>query len=321
MPKFSIIVPVYNVEEYISDCLDSICKQSYTDFEVIVVNDGSPDHSDYFIKEFEKKDRRIRSFKKRNGGLSSARNYGVTKARGEYLLFVDSDDTIEPHLLRELNKVIEKNGSIDVIRFGIKEINQYTKKTTDLENAVFDVCSGEEGFLKLIQYPLVEPAWSYAYRKEFFTKHQFKYAEGKLHEDYGLTPYLLLKAHTIMSIPYHGYRYLIRENSIMTSPSEENLVKRMNDCLYHFDQLQSWINKDKQVSESTKKVYRSFIANILLEKAMIVPKSYVDFYIQELKKRHIGNYLLSNTWKRFLKKMMVTHFLKTYIYKVARKIR
>ena len=320
MPKFSIIVPVYNVEDYISDCLESICKQSYDDFEVIVVNDGSPDHSDYFIKEYENKDRRIRSFKKKNGGLSSARNYGVTKARGEYLVFVDSDDTIEPDLLKELHQVIEKNENVDVIRFQINEVNQYTKKTTPLKGAIFGVCSGEEGFKQLVQNSLLEPAWSYAYRKKFFTKHRFQYAEGKLHEDFGLTPYLLVKAQTMVSIPYYGYNYLIRENSIMTSPSEEKLVQRMNDCLYHFDRLLTWIEKDKQVSQETKKIYCSFIANVLLSKSIIVPKAYVDFYIKELKKRHIGQYLLSNTFSRWCKKMMVTYSLKTYIYKVARKI-
>ena len=132
--KASFIIPAYNVEDSIERCMNSVLAQTFDDFEVIVVNDGSPDHSDYFIKEYEKKDCRIRSFKKKNGGLSSARNYGVTKARGEYLVFVDSDDTIEPDLLKELHQVIEKNENVDVIRFQINEVNQYTKKTTPLIN-------------------------------------------------------------------------------------------------------------------------------------------------------------------------------------------
>lgn len=321
MPKFSIIVPVYNVEDYIEKCLDSILKQTFTDFEVIVVNDGTKDHSDYFMDLYAKKDTRVRAFKKKNGGLSSARNFGVKKARGEYLLFVDSDDTIEPNLLKKLNQVIKKQ-EVDVIRFAINEVNEYTKKTTKLPLVTFDLCSGEEGFKKLIleKGVLVEPAWAYAYRKDFWLKNKFEYALGKLHEDFGLTPYVLIKAKTMVSISYYGYNYLIRENSIMTDPNEEKLVKRMNDLLYHFDYLVEKIN-ETSVSLDTKKYYHSFIANILLSKSKIVPKTYLNFYINELKKREISSYLLSNTMSRRLKKCFVRFNLKYYINKHERKLK
>ena len=217
MPKFSIIVPVYNVEDYIEKCLDSICNQTFEDFEVIVVNDGTKDNSGYFIDEFAKKDKRIRSFKKRNGGLSSARNFGVKKARGVYILFVDSDDCIEKDLLKKLNAVIEKNKDLDLIRFQINEVNEYTNKSQKLDSTVFDVCSGEVGFVKLTTNSLLEPAWAYAYKSDFFKKYNFMYANGKLHEDFGLTPYIIVKAKKMCSIDYYGYNYLIRENSIMTS--------------------------------------------------------------------------------------------------------
>lgn len=321
MPKFSIIVPVYNVEDYIEKCLDSILAQTFTDFEVIVVNDGTKDHSDYFMELYAKKDARIRTFKKKNGGLSSARNYGVKKARGEYLVFVDSDDSIFPGLLKKLNQVIKKQ-EVDVIRFAINEVNEYTKKTTKLPTVTFDCCSGEEGFRKLIETEglLVEPAWAYAYRKEFWVAHNFEYALGKLHEDFGLTPYVLIEAKTMVSIPYYGYNYLIRENSIMTSPKEEQLIKRMNDLLYHFDVLVEKIDT-ASVSLETKKYYHSFIANVLLSKSKIVPKSSLNFYIKEIKKRNISTYLLNNTLPRRIKKWVVHFNLKYYINKFERKLK
>lgn len=321
MPRFSVIVPVYNVENYIEKCLDSILSQTFSDFEVIVVNDGSKDNSGYFVEEYAKKDARIRSFKKKNGGLSSARNYGVKKARGEYLVFVDSDDMIEKDLLKKLNKVVEKE-SVDVLRFGIYEVNEYTGKTTKLPHLDFDVCSGEEAFKKFIFEPglLVEPAWAYAYKKEFWMKNKFEYAVGKIHEDFGLTPYVLIKASTVVSIPYYGYRYLIRENSIMTNPKEEQLIKRANDLIYHFDELLKKVNKTA-VSDETKKMYCSFIANVLISKSIIVPKSYLNAYIEELQKRKVGTYLLNDTLKRKLKKIMVNMNMKYYINKYARKIR
>ena len=320
MPKFSIIVPVYNVEDYIEKCLDSICNQTFEDFEVIVVNDGTKDNSGYFIDEFAKKDKRIRSFKKRNGGLSSARNFGVKKARGAYILFVDSDDYIEKDLLKKLNTVIEKNKDLELIRFQINEVNEYTGITKKLDSTVFDICSGEEGFVKLTTNSLLEPAWAYAYKSDFFKKYNFMYASGKLHEDFGLTPYIIVKAKKMCSIDYYGYNYLIRENSIMTSASEDKLIARANDTLYHFDNLLKWIDEDKGVSEDTKKVFRSFIANVLISKSIIVPKAYLKFYIKELKKRNISKYLLSNNIPRLVKKLVIKFDLDLYINKVARKI-
>lgn len=321
MPKFSIIVPVYNVEDYIGKCLDSILNQTMTDFEVIVVNDGTKDNSGYFAEEYAKKDRRIRYFKKKNGGLSSARNYGVKKARGEYLIFVDSDDTIEPELLERIDKAT-KNKKIEVVRYGIKEINEFTKKNTKLPHVTFKNKTGEEAFTTFVGTKdfLLEPAWSYAYLKSFWLENKFMYALNKIHEDFGLTPYVLIKAKTVTSINYYGYNYLIRENSIMTSASEEKLIKRANDLIYHFDFLLEKIEENK-VSIKTKKIYCSFIANILIAKSIIVPKSYLDTYIKELKKRNISTYLLDDTISRWLKKMVIKFNLNYYINKHARKIR
>ena len=106
---FSVIVPVYNVEKYLAKCLDSILAQTYSDFEIIVVNDGSPDNSQQIIDEYAKNyPDKIKPFIKANGGLSDARNFGVEKASGEYLLFVDSDDYIAEKLLENLHKVIKE---------------------------------------------------------------------------------------------------------------------------------------------------------------------------------------------------------------------
>ena len=92
MKKVSVIIPVYNVEDYLEKCLDSVINQTLKDIEIIVVNDGSPDNSQKIIDEYKKKDKRIISIMKENGGQASARNLGIKKARGEFLCFVDSDD-------------------------------------------------------------------------------------------------------------------------------------------------------------------------------------------------------------------------------------
>ena len=106
--KFSIIIPVYNVEAYISKCLDSIKNQSYDNYEVIIVNDGTKDNSVNVIDKYLS-DNRFKLYNKENGGLSSARNYGIKYVTGDYILFIDSDDYIERDLLNNFNNILKNN--------------------------------------------------------------------------------------------------------------------------------------------------------------------------------------------------------------------
>ena len=121
--KFSIIVPVYNVEKYVKRCLDSIFNQTYKDFEVIVVNDGSTDKSMNIVKKYKD----VKIINEENRGLSHARNNGVKNARGDYILFVDSDDYINKDLLKELNKSLNNNP--DVVRFQVQSVDEYGNMT------------------------------------------------------------------------------------------------------------------------------------------------------------------------------------------------
>ena len=109
MQKISVIVPVYNTEKYIKKCLDSIINQTYSNIEIIIINDGSTDNSELIINEYLKEyPDKIKYYKKENGGLSDARNYGVTKATGDYICFVDSDDYIDINLFESLKMEVEK---------------------------------------------------------------------------------------------------------------------------------------------------------------------------------------------------------------------
>ena len=114
MPKFSIVIPVYNVEKYIKRCLDSVFNQSFKDFEVIVVNDGTKDNSMDIVENYD-----VKIITQKNQGLSVARNTGVKKAKGEYIIFLDSDDYIEKDLLKNINKSLDNNP--DLVRFKYKK--------------------------------------------------------------------------------------------------------------------------------------------------------------------------------------------------------
>ena len=131
MLRFSIIVPVYNVEKYIEECLNSILKQNYKNYEVIVINDGSLDKSGEICENFSKKNFNFKVIHVKNGGLSSARNIGIKKALGEYILFLDGDDFIAKNCLEDIDNLIKKNNSTDIV-FG--KIIKYYKDGKTISN-------------------------------------------------------------------------------------------------------------------------------------------------------------------------------------------
>ncbi len=166
MPKISIIVPVYKVEKYIHQCIDSILKQTFTDIELILVDDGSPDSCGKICDEYAVKDRRVKVIHKENGGLSDARNTGVKCAKGEYISFVDSDDWIAPNALEEALWQMLKN-EVDMLKFGfIKTDGRKSKTVTFKENKIFD----KDLFGKYFDGVLWTIAWGTLYKAELAKK-------------------------------------------------------------------------------------------------------------------------------------------------------
>ena len=304
--KFSIVIPVYNVEEYIGKCLNSVLNQTYDNFEVIIVNDGTKDNSQKIIDKFVKKDKRFKSFIKKNGGLSDARNYGIKEISGDYLLFLDSDDYIEKDLLKELNKIF-LNNKYDVVKFKINLVdtsNQVLRKELGYNE------SKKITLKEILCQEFCEPAWTYCYNIKFWKKYNFKYAIGKIHEDFGLTPYILWSAKSIYYLDYYGYNYVQREGSIVNG-AEKN-IKRTNDMLFHFDYLNNLLKSNKKLSESDKKIVQSFLANAIIYKGIILKNKDLKNYIKKLKERNVANLILNDTFKRKIKKFFIKHF--TYIY-------
>ena len=205
MLKVSVIVPVYNVEDYLEKCLDSLVNQTLKDIEIIVVNDGSPDNSQKIIDKYEKKYKSIKSYKKENGGLSDARNYGVKKAGGKYISFVDSDDYIAPNMLEIMyNHAI--NNKLDIVV--CDTINVYPDK----EQYLISNYHYSENNVKnyLVSPPM---ACIRLYNKILFNNISFK--KGIYYEDLELTPKLVNQTTKIGFINEGLYYYLQRTGSIM----------------------------------------------------------------------------------------------------------
>lgn len=234
--KLSIIVPVYGVEKYIDKCLNSLVKQSLKEIEVIVVNDGTKDNSQKIIDKYVKKyPDKIKSYIKENGGQGSARNYGLKKATGEYIGYVDSDDFVEKDMYKKLyNKAKENNYDIVVCgNYNVSEdyqnknidafINNYN---TDLENIFFGKMA----------------VWNKIYKRDILIKNKLEFKEKVWYEDLAFTLKAIMNSNTFAFIDEPLYDYLIREGSTMNNSN----VQRNLEILDAFNDILSYIKHNKK---------------------------------------------------------------------------
>lgn len=244
--KVSVIVPVYNVEKYIKKCLDSLVNQTLNGVEIIVVNDGSPDNSQKIIDEYTKKYKNVKSYIKENGGLSDARNYGIKKATGEYISFVDSDDYIRNDMLEIMyNYAIKEDldvvvcDSINVYDNGseilIKSNNNYSDN--DVRNYI-------------ISPPM---ACTRLFKKTIFDKIQFK--KNIYYEDLEMTPKVVNITDKIGFVSEGLYYYVQRDGSIM----KQNVFNKK--LLNIFDVLKS--NKDLLEDKFPEEIEYMYITHLL----------------------------------------------------------
>ena len=210
--KISIIIPIYNVEKYLPACVESILQQTYKNLEIILVDDGSPDRCPVICDDLAQKDDRIRVIHQKNKGLSGARNTGIDNAQGDYLIFVDSDDTVEQTLVEELYTYAEKWNCAIVAcgRNYIFEDGQIVCKIAHDESKVYGF---EEAMQEMNSFRLFDmSAWAKIYRRELFE--DIRFPEGKLSEDYYIMYKLFDKAQTIGYVAKPLYNYLQRQSSI-----------------------------------------------------------------------------------------------------------
>lgn len=232
---FTIIIPIYNIEKYLSECIESVIKQSYKNIEIILVNDGSTDKSGDICNKYAEKDRRIKVINKKNGGLSSSRNSGIKVAKGDYILFLDGDDYWKSDFLNELSEVIRKNDMPDVI-FGDAINNLFNDGRIDEERYGFKSSEmnklyGDEA-LKYIFTKTKSNAWSACtniYNTNFLNKNKLFFKEGILFEDAEWTPRVILNSNRI--VLYETAFYMYRQGrlgSIMNTCSQKKIKDYLN---------------------------------------------------------------------------------------------
>lgn len=234
---FSVVIPVYNIEDWLDKCVESILNQTCTDYEILLIDDGSKDSSGKMCDRYQEKYHNIRAIHKENGGLSDARNYGITFAKGEYLLFIDGDDYIAEWTLEKLSNIIN-NEFPDVIlsegMYYVQDGKAVLKKTFCSENV--RAISGKDAILYTSAISSDWSACDKCYRTAFWREHGYKFCKGRLAEDMQLIDKVVLQAEKVCMIPAFYYYQRTREDSIMNNVN----VRFMQDILKNLSEWEEY---------------------------------------------------------------------------------
>ena len=218
-PTISIIIPVYNAEKYLKDCITSVLSQTYYNLEIILIDDGSTDSSSQLVDVYAKSDSRIKTIHQKNTGLSGARNTGLKIATGKYVTFVDSDDQIAPGMVKGLLTALqESNADIAICSFKETYPNGKTKHFS--HNHSTQTYTAKEALAAMLQ----EKGFMLSTTIKLFPTQYFKnikFPLGKLHEDVGTTYKLFFKASKLVFVPDEYYIYMHHDNSIINQTFDD----------------------------------------------------------------------------------------------------
>lgn len=268
-PKISIIVPVYGVEQYIAKCLSSIKNQTFTNFECLIIDDGSPDKSIPIAKELVGNDPRFIFLEKENGGLSSARNMGLDHATGDYIVFLDSDDYIDKETFEKCTIPIKNDPSIDVIIFGI---NWVTPSGKLIKKTISDVKKyyNKKDFL-LIENSIDVIVCNKIYKKDIFNS--LRFTEDIIHEDNDFT-YRSIYQKKLHLINEYLYFYVQREGSI-TKVYNKNLYRSLTVIYSGYEKFY----REYLISQNIKKSYldKAYITILFISPLLQIARYSINY--------------------------------------------
>lgn len=286
----SVVVPVYNVEKYLKRCVDSILTQTYTNLEVILIDDGSTDASSNICNEYVDKDRRVRVRHQQNGGLSAARNTGISIAKGDYIAFVDSDDFIHPQMIECLYKGMSEN-KVMLSVCGFKEVSSDDTMENEFDENGYRVYTAKELLNMYYDYDekktLVIAAWNKLYHRDLLLTYNFP--AGKLYEDVYTTPKLLFTAEKICVNNSPLYYYFQRPDSIMHSMDSR---KKFDNYMDAFENMSAYVRKigDEELTSKSEVCILKATYVIERQNAVWSNKEY-QRYVKKLYKENYRRYI------------------------------
>lgn len=314
--KISVIVPVYNVYNYLDKCLDSLVNQTNTNFEVIIINDGSTDNSQEIIDKYVSENANMHSYIKENGGLASARNYGIEKASGDYILFLDSDDYYEPNTIETLIKEAESDYDIITFQMYVDEKDKIKEGNVEMSEFIYN-----KNILSSKRLLLYNPsACDKMFKRKLFNK--VKFVTGKYYEDLGTIPLFAMYTDKIKYTNHFLYHYVKRDDSIM---NKRNYNKKIEDIFFIVENLSdSFKNNNKEVKFNDELEY--IYIHHLLRAASIRFLDYgkIDMVdkIRNIMREKYPNFTKNKYFKKYgFKRKLMCKLIYNGKYKLIKKLR
>jgi glycosyltransferase involved in cell wall biosynthesis len=268
MPKISVIIPVYNTEKYLSQCLDSVLAQTFDDFEVICVNDGSPDRCGEILADYAGKDKRIKVITQENQGVSAARNHALKNASGEYIVFLDADDLLAPCFLRKMATVLEQNPEAQMVWCNSVESEEIPSFNNCNKPCKAEVYESPFAHYFLRHKPcIVSSVWAKIFKKEVLDGLEFP-EDQTCGEDLVVLYQALYRMHQAAFIAEDLFFYRIRPGSAMHT---ELTAQRLGSELATTEKLEK-IFADKEMSTPVRKAFEYFIARRFFNMVFKLPK-------------------------------------------------
>ena len=315
--KISIVIPIYNSEKYLEECIESIIKQTYKNLEIILVNDGSTDNSAKICVEYSKKDTRIVFVNKENSGVSDTRNSGIAKVSGKYLMFVDSDDILNNGYIEETYKyLIEKN--LDLCKTGMTILTESAKQEKKFTNH-FQILEKEEIYNSILTGNFFNSSCTCLYKTEIINANNICFNINiKYGEDLDFFTNYIENCNNIGYIPNCGYLYRLNENSVSVDTKVSSRLKYCEDNIEIYHKFFDRIDKKNDIAYIIlKKINYSF--KLLINGNNI---SYEKFksYVETIKKTKYYNEIKNNLKikslfsKNYLNNIEIRLFVKNRIF-------
>lgn len=267
----SIVIPIYNTEEYLEECLESVINQTYKDYEVILINDGSTDNSLLIANKYANKYNNIRVINQKNCGQSVARNRGIKEAKGKYIYFADSDDILEKNLLEDCHKKFEEN-DIDMVMFGYKflcknGIDEHLNNKEILISLSDEYVSGKDIFKKNIYInDFLAVVWTQMYKKSFLLENKLFFQEKIFYEDLEFIFKAFLKSKRMIYLNKSMYLYRRRPTSTTTNNVVNNgkYIKSLNTVIDKIIEFFNDMDRSDDILEDSVRKYLNHIFKILV---------------------------------------------------------
>ena len=304
--KVSVIVPVYGVEAYLEKCLDTLVNQTLKEIEIIVINDSSPDNSQKIIDKYAKKYNNIKAFKKPNGGLSDTRNFGIEKATGEYIAFLDSDDYVREDMYEKMYKKA-KDGNFDVV---VCDLNYVYENSADVKRAYSNIKTDTTN-IKDAMLRIYPAAWNKIFKKKLFNNTDMRFKKGVWFEDvefiYRALPYI--KSIGVVAEPFH--QYLQRKGSITKSvdPRIYHYIDNWNGVIDYYKENNLYDEYKKELEYS----YVRYIYATFIKQATHFPKDEYSIAVEKAiqnVKEHFPKYRRNKYFYKSLKGLYLLTFNK-----------